>query len=69
MVIRVAARNASRVDGVTMVYATEGHVQRADEHIECGDVDRLRYACLELRLALERIAYQKLQLRLDDIAI
>ena len=52
-----------------MVYATEGHVQRADEHIECGDVDRLRYACLELRLALERIAYQKLQLRLDDIAI
>ena len=52
-----------------MVYATEGHVQRADDHIECGDVDRLRYACLELRFALERIAYQKLQLRLDDIAI
>lgn len=69
MVIPDAERSASKTHGVTMVYATEGHVQRADEHIECGDVERLRCACLELRLALERIAYQKLQLRLDDIAI
>ena len=69
MAIRDAERNASKISGAPMVYATEGHVQRASEHIECGDVEHLRYACLELRLALERIAYQKLQLRLDDIAI
>ncbi len=52
-----------------MVFQTEPHIQRAQEHLGSGDRDRLVYACLELRFALERIAYQKLQLRLDKITI
>jgi hypothetical protein len=51
-----------------MVFGTDPHTQRAQEHLDSGDPHRLRYACLELRLALERIAYQKLQLRLGDIS-
>lgn len=52
-----------------MVFQTEPHIERAHEHIDSGNSDRLAYACLELRNALERIAYQKLQLRLDKITI
>lgn len=52
-----------------MVYQTDPNIQRAREHIESGNRERLSYACLELRYALERIAYQKLQLRLDKITI
>lgn len=52
-----------------MVFRTEPHIERAKALIEKGDVTSLRYACLELRLALERIAYQKLQLRLSDIGL
>ena len=52
-----------------MVFQTEPHIERAHEHIDSGNSDRLAYACLELRYALERIAYQKLQLRLDKITI
>lgn len=52
-----------------MVFHTGPHLQRAREHIDSADADRLVYACLELRYALERIAYQKLQLRLDKVTI
>lgn len=52
-----------------MVFNTESNIERAKKIVESGDVDQLRYACLELRFALERIAYQKLQLRLDHITI
>jgi hypothetical protein len=52
-----------------MVYGTDSNTQLAREHLAHGDAPRLRYACLELRLAIERIAYQKLQLRLGDISI
>lgn len=51
-----------------MVFRTEPHLERARAHLESGDADRLPYACLELRYALERIAYQKLQLRLGKIS-
>lgn len=51
-----------------MIFGTDPHTLRAQEHLDSGDPHRLRYASLELRLALERIAYQKLQLRLDDIS-
>ena len=50
-----------------MVFRTDSHVERANVLIEQGGVASLRYACLELRLAIERIAYQKLQLRLSDV--
>jgi DNA replicative helicase MCM subunit Mcm2 (Cdc46/Mcm family) len=52
-----------------LVFEIEPHIQRARAHIDSGDTDRVFYACLELRYALERIAYQKLQLRLDKIRI
>lgn len=52
-----------------MVFGTDPHIQRARESLESGDANRLAYACLELRYALERIAYQKLQLRLDKITV
>lgn len=52
-----------------MVFRTDNHIDRAKALIEKGDISSLRYASLELRLALERIAYQKLQLRLSDIGI
>ncbi len=52
-----------------MVFGTAPHIQRAQDHLGSNDPDRLAYACLELRYALERVAYQKLQLRLDKITI
>jgi len=52
-----------------MVFETDPYVQRAREHRQSNDPQRLYYACLELRYALERIAFQKLQLRLDKITI
>ncbi|RCK43647.1 hypothetical protein TH25_21080 [Thalassospira profundimaris] len=52
-----------------MVFGTDPYIQRAQDHIKSNDPDRLPYACLELRYALERVAYQKLQLRLDKITI
>jgi hypothetical protein len=51
-----------------MIFRTDPHITRAKEHLVSGDTHRLRYACLELRLALERIAYQKLKLRLGNIS-
>jgi hypothetical protein len=41
---------------------------RAKQLLASGELHSLRYACLELRLALERIAYQKLKLRLGNIS-
>jgi len=52
-----------------MVFGTDPHLQRAQKLLASGDRASLRYVCLELRFALERIAYQKLQLRLDKITI
>lgn len=51
-----------------MVFNTQDNVQKARIHIESGDDGDLKYACLELRFALEKIAYQKLKLRLKKIA-
>lgn len=51
-----------------MVFGTDPHLQRARKLSESDNAVSLRYACLELRFALERIAYQKLQLRLDKVA-
>lgn len=52
-----------------MVFDTDPHLTRARKLVASGDSAELRYVCLELRFALERIAYQKLQLRLDKITI
>lgn len=52
-----------------MVFGTDPHIALATAHLKSGDDERLKYACLELRFALERIAYQKLQLRLDKITL
>ncbi|MGF1629177.1 MAG: hypothetical protein ACFCUT_06870 [Kiloniellaceae bacterium] len=52
-----------------MVFSTEPHVDRAKKLVESGDAAELHYACLELRFALERFTYQKLQQRLDKITI
>jgi hypothetical protein len=52
-----------------MVFGTDSNIARAKELLTQGDAASLRYACLELRFALERIAYQKLQLRLSDITV
>lgn len=51
-----------------MAFGTDLHISRAREHLESGEPQRLRYACLELRYALERIAYHKLELRLDKVS-
>ncbi len=51
-----------------MAFGIEPYLERARKHIESNDEFQLRYACLELRLGLERIAYQKLQLRLGLIS-
>jgi hypothetical protein len=50
-----------------MVFQIEPHMTRAHQLMSSGDAYQLQYACLELRFALERIAYQTLQLRLDKI--
>lgn len=52
-----------------LVFGTDPHIERARAHLASGDHHRLLYACLELRYALERIAYQKLQLRLEKVTI
>ena len=52
-----------------MSFQTRPYIQRAREHIQSEDPARLKYACLELRYAIERITYQKLQLRLDKVTI
>lgn len=47
-----------------MVFAVQGHLDRAKHLIEQADEVSLQYAALELRYALEKVAYQKLKLRL-----
>ena len=42
-----------------MISGTEPHIERARKHLENEDPHQLRYACLELRYALELIAYHK----------
>lgn len=51
-----------------MISGTEPYIERAREHLESEDTHRLRYACLELRYALELIAYHKLEFRLDKVS-
>lgn len=51
-----------------MISGTEPYIERAREHLESKYPHRLRYACLELRYALERIAYHKLEFRLDKVS-
>lgn len=51
-----------------MILGTEPYIERAREHLESEDSHRLRYACLELRYALEYIAYHKLEFRLDKVS-
>lgn len=52
-----------------MVYNVHGHLERARNLLNGDDADKVFYALLELRYALERIAYEKLQLRLDKVTI
>lgn len=52
-----------------MVFGTDPFLTRARKLLETSDTASLRYACLELRFALEHVAYQKLQLRLDKVTI
>lgn len=51
-----------------MVFRIEPYIERVREHLESEAPHRLRYACLELRYALERIAYHKLRNRLDKVS-
>ena len=51
-----------------MISGTEPYIERAREHVKSKDPHRLRYACLELRYALELIAYHKLEFRLGKIS-
>lgn len=51
-----------------MAFETGPYIERARKHLKSRDIHRLPYACLELRYALERIAYHKLQLRLDKVS-
>ena len=51
-----------------MVFRVEPHLERVNALIQSGSHPELRYACLELRLAIERIAYKKLSLRLGGVS-
>jgi hypothetical protein len=51
-----------------MVFNIQDKIQRAEEHIISDDDHRLPYACLELRMALETIAYSKLSLRDNNVS-
>ena len=42
-----------------MPRAQQAHFERAKKHLAAGDADSLRYACLELRLCIEEIIYDK----------
>lgn len=42
------------------IYDVDDYLERAKTFIAAGDENSLRHACLEMRLALERIVYQKL---------
>lgn len=54
---------------LTMLFNTQTNLDKARELINSDDEKQLYYACLELRYALEKIAYHKLRLRLDKITI
>lgn len=41
-------------------YDKKGHFLRADELLSCNDIDKAKYAALELRFLIEAIVYQKL---------
>lgn len=49
------------------VYAVDDFLKRAEKLMHAGDHVSLRYACLELRLCLEKIVYQKLAQLKDTI--
>ncbi|TWC35077.1 hypothetical protein FBY03_111125 [Pseudomonas sp. SJZ079] len=49
------------------VYAVGEFLERAEKLMDAGDQVSLRYACLELRLSLEKIVYQKLAQLKDKI--
>lgn len=51
-----------------MLYETDTYVNRAKEELVTADPERLKYACLELRMAIERIVYWKLQNRFDRVS-
>lgn len=51
-----------------MIYNTEKHISQAKKLIKSGDNNDLYHACLELRYAIEKIAYQKLKLRLGKVS-
>ena len=51
-----------------MVAYVEPYLERAKGRLKSDQLHDLRYACLELRLALEEIAYDKLKLRLKNTA-
>lgn len=43
------------------------HLSKAKELLKRGDIDSLRYACLELRFAIEFLTYDKLKSYLDQL--
>ncbi len=50
-----------------MVFQTDANLERAKALTTAGDEASLQYAALELRIALEKIAYSKLQMRLSGV--
>lgn len=51
-----------------MAFNVRHHIKRAKEHLESGEDYRIFYACLDMRYALEEIAYQKLRTRIKYIS-
>lgn len=43
------------------------HLVKARALLEAGDEDSLRYCCLELRMALELICYERLEMHRDEL--
>jgi DNA-directed RNA polymerase subunit RPC12/RpoP len=44
------------------------HVQRAKDHLADGKSETLRYACLELRMAIEALTYERLEAYLSEVS-
>lgn len=47
-------------EGAVDVFNVKEHLERARELLEAGDEAAVRYACLEMRFAIEKIVYRKL---------
>lgn len=55
------APNVERLrEGAVDVFNVKEHLERARALLEAGDEASVRYACLEMRFAIEKIVYRKL---------